>query len=231
MSSCARPDALQFLFQARDQLRQIAFALRQRETAGRQCHAGQRIAPQSADVRIQAVRLAAAPRPRPCAPAGMSASTRFWFGVMMKRPTPSSAIACRPRSRSLHAAVLDEQREVPGAVIAFRPAEPIAVVGEREVACRRQRIAQPPFQLRAERGEAHALDGVFQPRVLAVGAVAEVALHRHDLLGDIRPPAPAGRSRSRRRCAGTCRARRASCPCRRRPRRCSRRCGRPARWR
>ena len=40
------------------------------------------------------------------------------------------------------------------------------------------------LDLGAERIEPAVLDGVFEPRVLAVGAVAPVALHRDDRLGD-----------------------------------------------
>ena len=92
----------------------------------------------------------------------------------------------RVQSRKIaHAAILDEQGIVPGAIVALNPAEPIGIVGEGELARRLERVPQPALEFGAECVETHALDRVFQPCMLAVGAVAEIALHRHDLLRDV----------------------------------------------
>ena len=63
-------DSFQLVFQPRDQLRQVALAFRQREAAGRQRDTGQRIAPQSAERRVQPMLPAAVPSTSPCARPG-----------------------------------------------------------------------------------------------------------------------------------------------------------------
>ena len=67
-------------------------------------------------------------------------------------------------------------------VVALGPAEPVAVVGERERTGARQTATKTPFKFRDELRQAHAFDRVFQPRMLAVRTVAVVALHGHHLL-------------------------------------------------
>ncbi len=113
--------------------------------------------------------------------------TRFWFGVMMNRPACDLGHVAQPAQQGAartvgDPAVLDEQAVVPLAVIALDPAGRIAGAVEDEGARRRQREAETALQLGLERGEPVPLDRVFQPRVLAVRAVAPVALHGHDLL-------------------------------------------------
>ena len=65
------------------------------------------------------------------------------------------------------------------------PAVAIARVLEAERAGRLQGVAEPALDLGAEPVDAAVLDRVFEARVLAVGAIAEIALHQHDLLGDV----------------------------------------------
>ncbi len=90
-----------------------------------------------------------------------------------------------PVRRVAHPAVLDEQRVVPVAVVVPGPAVAIAGVVEPERPRRRQGVAEPTLDLGAEPVDAAILDRVFEPRVLAVRPIAEVALHQHHLLGHI----------------------------------------------
>ncbi len=71
------------------------------------------------------------------------------------------------------------QRQVPAAVLAFDPAEAVAVVIETKGARRRQRESGAPLHLGFEPAEPAIVDGVFQPRTLAHHAVAEIALRGH----------------------------------------------------
>ena len=87
--------------------------------------------------------------------------------------------------RVLHAAAHQEERVVARAVFALDPAVTVAGVGELEGAGRTEPIAEAAFDFRAEPDDAAVLDGVFEAGVLAVGAVAVVALHEHDFLGDV----------------------------------------------
>ena len=85
----------------------------------------------------------------------------------------------------LHAAVLHEQRQMPAAVVALRPAILVAGRREREGLRRRELHAGAALDFGAEGIQAAVLDGVFEPRVLAVLAVAPVALHGDDGFGDL----------------------------------------------
>src|SRR5579859_3916069 len=74
---------------------------------------------------------------------------------------------------------------MPSAIVALCPAEPVAVAGEGIGACFRQRVPKPPLDLAAEGGNSHPFHGVFETSMLAIRAVAEIALHRHDLFRDV----------------------------------------------
>ena len=80
--------------------------------------------------------------------------------------------------------VLHEQREMRSALGALAPAVAIAGGGKPELLSRRELHIGAPLDLGAEGIEPAILDGVFEPRVLAVLAVAPVALHGDDRLGD-----------------------------------------------
>src|SRR5690606_3295000 len=84
----------------------------------------------------------------------------------------------------LYAAGRHEQRQVPAPVAGLLPAEAVAAAGELVRLRRREREAEPPVQLVLEPVEAAVVDRVLEPRVLAIGAVPEIALHADDVLGD-----------------------------------------------
>ena len=65
------------------------------------------------------------------------------------------------------------------------PAEGIALAGELEGPDRGNRDACAPFQFAAEPVDAAFGDDVFEPGVLAVGAVAEIAMDGHDGQDDL----------------------------------------------
>ena len=71
---------------------------------------------------------------------------------------------------------------MPAAIVPAQPAEAVALRGELEGARRLEREAEPLEQLGLEPVDAAIGDGVLEARVLAIGAVAEVALdHDHGL--------------------------------------------------
>ena len=84
-----------------------------------------------------------------------------------------------------HATAHDEQREVRVAVFAGDPAVAISGRCEFKPAWGAQGVTQTFFDFGAEPDEAAVGDGVFEPGVFAVGAVAVVALDEHDFLGDV----------------------------------------------
>ena len=81
-----------------------------------------------------------------------------------------------------HAAALDEQGEVPLAVHALNPAVAVAIVVEFELADRLQIVAEVFVELRQNPVRAVVIDCIFHPRVLALRAAAEIALHQHYFL-------------------------------------------------
>ena len=74
---------------------------------------------------------------------------------------------------------------MPLAVGAFHPAIAVAVVLKAVRTLRLELPAEPILQLFLEPIHAAIENGVFQPSVLAIGAVAEVALRGEDLLGHV----------------------------------------------
>ena len=173
------------------QLGQEALALGQRQAAGRQRDAGHAVAAQARQ---------AVPMAMPCslriasifafAFAGTLAMMRFWLAVTTKPPGCTSAISRsavrkRPAGHILDAAVLDEERQVPLLVGALLPADDVAGRRELERARLAELVAEAPLDLGAEGVEPAVLDRVLEARALAVLAVAPVALHGDDLLGDI----------------------------------------------
>ena len=85
----------------------------------------------------------------------------------------------------MDAAVLHEQRQMSASIVALCPAIAVAGRGECERLCRRQLDAGAALDFGAEGIEPAILDGIFEPRMLAVLAVAPVALHGDDGLGDL----------------------------------------------
>src|SRR3954464_1037443 len=73
------------------------------------------------------------------------------------------------RRRVLQAAILAEQREMAAAIFALGPAVAIAGRGEGVGAGLAKLHAAAALDLGAENVEATILDGVFKPRVLAIG--------------------------------------------------------------
>ena len=121
--------------------------------------------------------------------ASTFAMVRFWFGVRRKSPRCTFAISRRPvscfaRSVSRDATGLDAQRQVPAAVETLDPAEAVALLRELERPRRFEREALAARDLGDEPGEPAILDRVLEPRALAHGTVAEVALRREHGLGD-----------------------------------------------
>jgi hypothetical protein len=116
------------------------------------------------------------------APAGSTfAIVRFWFGVSRKSPRWIFAISRRPVSRApksvspMRPASMRSVR-CPVAVVAFDPAEAVALLRELE---RSRRLEFEPLALRElgnEPVEAAIVDRVLESRALAHGAVAEIAL-------------------------------------------------------
>ena len=70
-------------------------------------------------------------------------------------------------------------------VVAGDPAVAIARGGEVKRVRRSELITEPPLDLVAEPRQPAVCNRVLEARVFAVGAVAEVALHRDDLFGDL----------------------------------------------
>jgi len=78
----------------------------------------------------------------------------------------------------------DAQGQVPAAVVAFDPAEPVARRLELERPRGFERKTLAPRDLADKPVEAAVVDRVLEARMLAVGAVAEVPLRRDDRFGD-----------------------------------------------
>src|SRR5262245_22535241 len=74
---------------------------------------------------------------------------------------------------------------MPATSCRLAPAITVAGRGERKRSSRAKLDAGAALNFRAERIEAAILDGVFQPRVLAILAIAPVALHGDDGFGDL----------------------------------------------
>ncbi|KAJ2512809.1 hypothetical protein GGI11_004620 [Coemansia sp. RSA 2049] len=82
------------------------------------------------------------------------------------------------------AAVLHKDGVVVEARSSTHPAEAVAVAREGEGPGRLQRKAQTLRNLLAPPRQTVVVNGVLETRMLAVGAVAVIALHKHDGLGD-----------------------------------------------
>ena len=85
----------------------------------------------------------------------------------------------------LHAAALDEEREVRVAIGVVHPAEAVAVVVELELTHGPEFVAEVFVELGENPFSAVIVHGVFEARVLAIGAVAEITLHQHHFFRDI----------------------------------------------
>ncbi len=83
------------------------------------------------------------------------------------------------------AAVFDEQGEVGGAVPLLRPAQPIAGRDECKGSGGSEFHRQTFVQSGNEILQSHSVDSVFQPSMLAVGAIAVIALDGDDFLRHI----------------------------------------------
>ena len=124
-----------------------------------------------------------------CRSVGTLATIRFWFGREAEIAVVDLRDAAQRRELRCGAvieqpAVLHEQREMRLAGAGVAPAVAVAGRGEPERPSGRERHVGAPFDLGAEGIEPAILDGVFEPRVLAVVAVAPIALHGDDRLGD-----------------------------------------------
>ena len=116
--------------------------------------------------------------------------TRFWFGVRRNSPVVDAGDLAQAAEMLRVFAVddatrRDAQGQVPAPVLAFDPAEAIAVVVEREGARGLQREPGAPLHFGLEPVEPAIVDGVFQACALALGAIAEIALRGDDGGGDI----------------------------------------------
>ena len=116
---------------------------------------------------------------------------RFWFGVMrnvavvaLRDLAQRRSICWRRRPSSDAGRSATKSVRWLRAVLALGPAVAVAGRGERERLGGAELHARALLHLGAEGIEAAVLDGVFEPRVLAIRPVAPVALHRDDRLGD-----------------------------------------------
>ena len=166
-----------------DELRQIAFAFGQGEAAGGQGDAGHRTQTQAGDV-LGDIELVLGQQ---CLDVrllllGHAADDQ----ILVRGETEIAGVDLGDFAQAglrrlflgiAQAAVLDEKGVMPVAVGAFGPAVAVAGTGEFE----RARLAELPtetgFEFVFEPVHSAVLDGVFEARVLAVGAVAEIALH------------------------------------------------------
>ena len=171
-----------------EQGRQIAFAFRERETAGRQCDAGHRIAPQTRPWRQQTRGLGDAVH-RVLMREGNIGDDQIL--VRGDAEIADAQLGDLPQRRHLilsdttilNTAVLHVQGEMRPAVAALDPAVAIAHRGEHKRFRLPERDPRATRDFGAKIVQPAILDGVFEACMLAVGAVAPVALRGDDRFG------------------------------------------------
>ncbi|RUP45739.1 hypothetical protein BC936DRAFT_147803 [Jimgerdemannia flammicorona] len=104
-------------------------------------------------------------------------------------PMPSSELAQTSLDGEiwpvLDLSVLDEHAKVPAVVNALGPSVTVRIISEVERAGLLEFVSQMRLNLGLEPFDTAVVDSVLKACMLAVGAVSEIALDEHDLLGDI----------------------------------------------
>ena len=222
MASSSRPALASKKLEPVDEAGQVAFALGHRKSAGRECHAGHRVASQGARL-VGVLNAEGLKQVLDCRPVGVldiaDGEVLVWCETELALMTLGD---CAEAGLHAHVAkvsdtaVLDEQRVVPAPVLVARPAVNVAVAGERIPARCAKPDAGTGLDLVAKPVEAAIVDRVLQTRVLSIAAVAEVTLRRHYRFANGDMVVDTTEAEYISQGAGKSPARRVTYPCRRR---------------